>query len=127
MAQVTNPEAIQVAAKWWADQLWGTTHDNGVPEHNALVGMIQARLPPVSEETIQNFRTKLEIAIAGMEWPVLFVDYQPDAILSEVGKSVGLDLEYRLPWKTHMCISNDLVKVGKGYAAPYETIYTRSD
>lgn len=127
MARVTNPEAIRVAAKWWADQLRGTTHDNGVPEHNAMVAMVQAGLPPVPEETVQNFQAKLEIAIAGMDWPVLSVDYHPDQILTEVGDSLGLDVEYRLPWKTCMQIRDDLVEVGKGYAAPYETIYKRSD
>jgi len=125
MARVTNPDAIKVAAKWWADQLRETTFDNGVPEHNAMMAMIQARMLPISEETIQNFQGKLETAIMGMDWPVLSVDYHPDQILIEIGESVGIDVEYRLPWKTSMIIRDDLVEVGKGYATPYKTIYKR--
>jgi len=50
----------------------------------------------------------------------LGVDYGPDAVLAEAGKSAGIP-EGRWPWKTHMWISSDYVSLSYGYGA--ETVY----
>jgi hypothetical protein len=125
--RVSNPEAIKAAAKWWADQLRGTTFDNGVSEHNAMATMVQASNKPLSDEVIRLFQKYLEIDIPGMDWPTLSVDYDPDQILSAAGEAAGINLEFRLPWKTCMEIGDNEVQVACGYGKPFKTIYKKED
>jgi hypothetical protein len=121
-----NKEVAQVAAAWWADQLNSVPKmDNGEAMHGIMAQMAASGKPPLSAAQVEEFRHQLENAInaAPVQRVCISVDYGPDMTLRQAGASAGIDLDYRLPWKTTMWIENDVIKVSSGYRAPIEQLY----
>lgn len=120
-----------IAAKWWADQLRGGRPklDNGDDSRTgdmvAVIAMMtQASRPRLDPETIDAFETVLAARIEHDGIGYISVDYDPDIVLSECARSVGLTLGMTdLPWRTSMWIDVDRVTVRCGYGAQVETLF----
>ncbi len=133
-------EQIAIAAKWWADQLRITTkQDNGDALCNALVGLIP-RDPP-DPLKVNAFERELADRLPGYlarGWDVdnpmrgsalrtLGCDYGPGELLAEAAEASGIKpMCPPFPMKTVMWIDPDGVKVGHGYRAEPEILWTLS-
>ncbi len=119
-------ETAKKAAKWWGDQLRGSSKlDNG---DNSLTGVNTFLLAAMlqekekqkqSTELVDAFEEELTKALLkdNPSWG-FGVDYHPDAILSDAADAAKLPLGMTtLPWKTTMWIQDDKVKVRCGYGA----------
>jgi len=127
-------ETARKAAKWWADQLRnGAKLDHGDPSRAggmAIVMGLMLQKDMAAERTpeqIQAFEDALVDVLLGMdefEARMGFgVDYHPDHYLqTAIGRSSVKANMACLPWKTHMRIDGDQVRVACGYGASFETL-----
>lgn len=123
--------AAKAAAKWWADRL----RSPGLPSNGdasgaggmvAILGALTQR--PQSAEALTKFETLLaaritqELAKGHGLW--LGVDYHPDALLADAARDAGLTPGMGdWPWKTHMDVRPECVRVAPGYRAELQTIH----
>lgn len=135
----------KAAADWWTEQLH--THGNtGDGLNDAVMAWGKSQIEPPTPEQVKTFRTALEQRIMDMlhddedRWArakvnpsfgSMFrsfgVDYGPDGPLYEALEDAGIatGLLSPLPTKTQMVVNPGEVRVSKGYAAEWETIYPR--
>lgn len=132
---------IQVAAKWWADQLrTKARQDNGDFMHNAMMAILTRQQQPIEKQKGDLFEAKLielltkernerqsatnvnEYYRNGMS--CLSVDYGADLTLRKAAEEAGVDIDMRLPVKTNMWIEQGKVSVSCGYRAPIEILYS---
>jgi hypothetical protein len=141
---MTNTDAFNVAAKWWADQLrkseppprnagWPSNSRDDILMIGALAST--AKTPEFSEGQIDAFETALRERIATQfetrkesrpddPCVVLIVDYDPCDLLDEAGGQVGIaTLKPYLPIKTRMIIREHEVTLKEGYRADVVTIW----
>lgn len=131
---------FQAAALWWANRLrTKPVQDVGGPlgfreaAMNSLMTLGSARFPPLTEEQVSEFATRLAAIIerevgpperSGHAW--VSVDYDPSENLAQAAEGL-FDLGHtgmlRLPIKTNMLVERGTTKVSAGYAQPYETIW----
>lgn len=127
-------EAIDVAVGWWVERLSESLTKNDAVDKdlNLTMGLFGALKKPLQKEQIDTFaaelRRLLEIEVPkmgarGMD-AALDVDYHPSGILAEAAEKARIPDSLYLPCKTHMKVYAHLVKVGWGYAQPFETIYS---
>lgn len=118
---------IEVAAKWWADQLrTKPKHDNGDATQTAMLALATEYQTPVTDIQIDNFQRSLELRLierCGDSGSHLGVDYGPDTILANASMDAGIETAYRFPVKTNMWVQPGCVKVSCGYRAPIEILY----
>jgi hypothetical protein len=130
---------VAVAVEWWAEQLKDKPKfDNGEPFHGAMFGLIKH--DPLSDEQIENFKSKLRLGIHkrvadvwdiknpdfGSSLRCIGVDYGPDKVLSDACKDAGFSSDNRFPVKTNMWIDPYRVRVSCGYRAQIETIWSKT-
>lgn len=122
-------KAIEIAANWWADQLFTHTDmNNGEPLHGGL-GSLLASLekaedrPGDKEKYIEAFKKYVADRLQNHTEVYLGVDYDPDMPLREILKRAGLDENRTHPWKTGMAITERWVQVSCGYGAPRKLLY----
>lgn len=128
-------QEVKVAAKWWTDQLRNTKHDNGEPSHNFLMKMAQKTMKPIPENKIQIFEKRLADQISARiekffetyRTFTIMTDYGPDVVLDKAAEYSGFQPDMRFPVKTVMLIQKGEVKVARGYAADFETIWKEGE
>lgn len=131
------PEALIVAAKWWADCLRKTMkQDNGDPTGGSdfamvMKGLLSARGRPTAEqanayEQALLDRLRAEAVKADGLW--LGMDYGPDMHLQEAAVISGLPhgALHCFPIKTNMRITSAQVTVSVGYGAQAQVIWSVS-
>lgn len=138
----------QVAAKWWADKLrTGFVPDNGSAEEEGTVANLKETNPLASSifslareadeaqltpEKIDAFEEALAEGIEDLigkaygDYGSTFgVDYHPDRILSDALAEAEIhESMTTLPWKTTMRVLPGSVKVGDGYGAAFQEIFS---
>lgn len=122
-------KAIEIAANWWADQLFGHTKmDNGEPLHSAL-GSLLANIEKSKdnagdkEKYIESFKQYVAEHLKNSDKIYLDVDYNPCMQLREILTKAGLDPNRTHPWKTNMGITEKWVQVSHGYRGPRQLLY----
>lgn len=126
-------EYNKVAAKWWADKLRNPnlgSFDMGDDSRTGglamILGMMNAMNRQAPDENVSNFESELaelikeRVESCGSMY--LDCDYGPGFELYNLASKHNVDSSL-FPWKTHMHISSDEVKVSCGYGKPYVTIY----
>ncbi len=126
-------ESAIVATEWWVEKISKPTwYDMGEPSRTGemagiLAFMLSSRMREnLREENVEDFRRKLletiQKRVEERGTCTLNVDYAPYDILGEVAVATGIDSSL-FPWKTHMSITKNEVKVSEGYGKEYKTIY----
>ncbi|HUX02294.1 MAG TPA: hypothetical protein VMY35_15120, partial [Phycisphaerae bacterium] len=130
---------VRIAADWWTEQLRkGVPKDNGDPFTSSVANFL---CPPISLSEIQlaGFRDQLILSIVdhlqslsdtwkqdaprfGSYLRGFGCDYHPDLVLRQAADLAEVP-ERAFPWKTHMWIDPDGVRVKRGYGAPIETVW----
>lgn len=129
------PEYVRAAVNWWANAIVNPKFDNG---DNSMAGgmaflmaMMVSKKSSISKDQIDIFKKELaDIIVEQMESSYcgecqLGVDYHPDMLLYSAAQKAGINDDMGFPWKTNMRISKEQVSVSAGYAAPWETIWTK--
>lgn len=121
---------IAAAAKWWASRLRGPVQfDNGATDRANLMARGMASIlsvgnPALSDTEIDRFEAALIADLEAGAWRhAIMVDYHPCQILHRAAQAAGIDVEYRLPWKTTMWIRPGRVEVCEGYGAAKAIVY----
>lgn len=97
-----------------------------------LMAMMVSSKSSISKEQIDTFKKALaDIIVEQLESSYyeecrLGVDYHPDMLLYSAAQKAGINDDMGFPWKTNMCISKEKVSVSAGYAAPWETLWTKA-
>ncbi len=99
-------EYYEVAAKWWADKI-----------HK--IGSAKAKTVRVFEKKLGE---KIKERVEQIGQLSLECDYDPDMILGNIAKEVGVDAKC-FPFKTNMHITPNKVRVSFGYGTGYEKIF----
>ncbi len=120
--------AITVAVEWWSNDL----ENPSFIDSNIIAPLLNNKIQKqnaefeLSKKQILSFRvalrSKLRELLEAEEKVVLSVNYEPDATLGTILKEISPNR--KLSWKTEMEISNQEVKVSKGFASAYQTIYS---
>ena len=123
---------IEAAKKWWEKILFqknGTKFDNGDEESGALIMLLAGLLNDsyvITDEELDAFTDELEKTIKEEIQKngrlSLTSDYHPEGLLAEIVKKSGIP-EAKVPYKTEMIITEDIVKVSCGYGKPFEVIF----
>lgn len=119
--------AIEKAAKWWADQLFGdTTLDNGVALHGVVAKMGESKKPGPEEKEkyIDAFVSSVSGFWNGQSEFELYVDYNPDQALREIELKAELSCAFpEYPWKTVMLFRCGYILLSHGYAKPLDVFW----
>lgn len=126
-------KSVITATEWWVDKIsHPTSFDNGSNSRDGEMASLFAIMlasksrANLRDDQIDNFRNVLkesiqkEIESHGV--CSLTVDYGPEGVLGQVAVDTNVDGSL-FPWKTHMSVTKDEVKVSEGYGKEYKTIY----
>ena len=129
-------EQIEIAAKWWADQLRaGTKQDNGDFMQSALATVLTH---PEDPQKVNLFEQALKDLLPehlskcwdtnlpglGSYLRCLACDYHPEEALAEAAKIAGIPATCPpFPMKTVMWVNPDSVKVKHGYRAEIQYLF----
>lgn len=128
-----NLESAVVATEWWVEKISKPTwYDMGEPGRTGEIASLLALMlasttrENLREENVEKFRETLletiQKQIKERGTCTLNVDYAPYDILGEVAVATKIDSSL-FPWKTHMTITCNEVKVAEGYGSEFKTIY----
>ena len=128
-----NKNTARRAAKWWTSFLKeGSKLDQGDSSEaglfaKALGSSLQRSLMrQYTLEKIQAFEDALCDGLINQQQfkrvIITGVDYYPDKILQDAADIAGIKVDSVLPWKTHMYIDGEEIKVSYGYGAPLRKI-----
>lgn len=120
---ITTPHAI--AARWWADQLRGSTkQDNG--DSNGLANVLAVmNSNGVGHEKADEFEAALLRLMEKMQEGsfTLSADYSASGLLSDAAKEVGIPTTCGpFPMKTVMWVERTSVSVKHGYGAKIQQL-----
>ena len=134
---------IEIAVKWWGDQLRApmVTFDNGDDSFHGFMGQGLAALnkkaaPIIPETQIQLFELSLTAILKDIceQYPnknggyfrTLSSDYGPDSKLALACEASKIKCSITtFPWKTTMRIDPGSVSVSEGYGAETQIIYEK--
>lgn len=123
----SNHENINAAVNWWAETIQHPKMDNGDDQLAMVMMMFGVRKHQYTTEQIQKFREVLTSGLVKemdrMGRATLSVDYDPDRLLYEAGKAIGMG-QFDFPCKTTMWITDTEVSVRAGYGAPQKVIWS---
>jgi len=127
-SEISEHAYVNAAVNWWAEAVQHPKMDNGTDELAMLMVMFGgSNSRQLTEAELQTFRETLAKGIMEQmghsDRVTLSVDYGPDYILGESGRTIGLG-QFDFPCKTVMWISKSEVSVRAGYGASEQVIWS---
>ena len=123
--------SVETAVNWWIDKFTESINGGSIGDNlhsflaMAMVDKIFNKTPVYEKQStiFRNFLSKrlMDELSKGREVH-LDVDYGPSDILADAMEVAGID-SIKAPFKTHMIVGVNSVRVSVGYGAKYEEIY----
>ena len=126
--------SVETAVNWWIHQFTGFINGGSIGnDFNSILTMSMVdnifTRTSINDKQIIEFRKflskKLMDELSKGREARLDVDYGPSDILADAMEAAGID-SIKAPFKTHMIVGVNSVRVSVGYGAKYEEIYNNA-